>query len=394
MARAAGLCFGFRKPAANENPMKIKRILGTLFVLAALCGAAAAAAAENNAVVASEPSRPADFQSYQRYLDEIYYLAITPNEDSDMGLNNTIIDLNRRLAQQENDPQTLTSLGHVYRLLGRPDEASRFYEKALAGQPDDYYLQGFSALVLAELGDYPRALERLNRAVELNPGDQFAWLSRARAFIRLNQPQGAIESYEKVLQLDAKNQEAALLLSSLYKEAGGMEEASRLLEKLVADNPQNADYKYELGEIFLKKGDYQKVRGVWQELYLSGMRHPYFLFKLALAYFELGEYGPAKKLLEHLAFFFPYRTDVMLLRGVLYQAEGDWHSAERKFREALAENNRDLVAYRGLVQSLLMQGKKLEAARAQEWANQVIANNAALDADEELYRYRKENKSI
>lgn len=370
--------------------MNLKKTFCLIFIAAALWNQAAASGRAD--ITAGEPA-PSDFQSYQRYLDEIYYVAIGPNLDPDMGLNRTIIDLNRRLAQQENDPEALTSLGHVYRLLGRPDEASRYYEKALAKQPNDYYLQGFSALVLAEIGDYPKALERLNRAVTLNPSDQFAWLSRARVFVRLNQPQEAIVSYEKVLELNPKSEEAALLLSALYKETGGMEEAVRLLEEQVVENPDNSDLRYELGELFLEKKDYKKVRDIWQELYLGGMRHPYFLFKLALAYFELEQHGPAKKILEHLAFFFPYRTDVMLLRAVLYQSEGEWPLAERKFREALVENSRDLTAYRGLIQSLIMQGKSAEAEQVSGWTQQVIANFAALDAEEELYRYRKEKKS-
>ncbi len=66
------------------------------------------------------------------------------------------------------DMETVAILCHFYARIGKDDLARQRCETALASAPDDMYVQYYSALAFAHLGDTVRALGRIERAIELD----------------------------------------------------------------------------------------------------------------------------------------------------------------------------------------------------------------------------------
>jgi tetratricopeptide (TPR) repeat protein len=79
---------------------------------------------------------------------------------------------------------TIAMLAHFYARTGQADKAREFSAAALAGAPDEMYVQYYSALVNAHLGDTDKALDRLKRAIELDYQKELLRLDPALASLR------------------------------------------------------------------------------------------------------------------------------------------------------------------------------------------------------------------
>ena len=166
-----------------------------------------------------------DFESYQRSVDDLYHLALMSTPNVDYGINSIIVDLNRKVAENPKNVESLMALGHVYRIVGQPAEANRFYEKAVEIDPDNFHLNVFSALTNVQQEEFEKALEQLDHAVEVNPADSYAWLARGRLLMMLRRNEEAAKSFEKVLETQPENRQAAFGLSLVSQSLGQHEKA-------------------------------------------------------------------------------------------------------------------------------------------------------------------------
>lgn len=341
-----------------------------LFVLSAFLPAAAPAEPVSSPAAAPAPSSapgesekpPAaiDFESYQRNIDDMFQIALMTNPNMDYGINSVIIDLNRKIAENPKNPNPLISLGHVYRILGQPSEANRFYEKALALDPANFHVNVFSALTAFLGEDLDKSLERLDSAVKLNPADAYARLARGRVLMMKHMDDEAIRNFEELLQFQPENRQAVFALSLLYQKKGDEKKALALLEKLREKNPDDPYIRYHLGALNLASGKPAEALKYWEGLFSSGVRDAQFLVNLSIAYLQNHEGGKAKKILDHLNFFFPDEHDVEILTAEAYRQLGRLDEAERLYRVILAEEPGNLTAAMGLADVLGLEGKMQE----------------------------------
>jgi Protein of unknown function (DUF4236)/Tetratricopeptide repeat len=70
-------------------------------------------------------------------------------------------------------------------------------------RPDAVYLAGLAAL---DRGDYQQALRLLSTAIEVDPGDVWAYLKRAAAYEQTGDSEKAIADYRSVLAIDRSAQ--------------------------------------------------------------------------------------------------------------------------------------------------------------------------------------------
>lgn len=66
------------------------------------------------------------------------------------------------------DMETVAILAHYYARVGNDEKARQMSARALSGAPEDMYVQYYSALVSAQLGDTDNALARVERAIALD----------------------------------------------------------------------------------------------------------------------------------------------------------------------------------------------------------------------------------
>ncbi len=312
---------------------------------------------------ASGAAAPAmDFKSYQKNLDDLFYVTMSTNPDTRYGMNAAIIDLSRKQRQNPKDPEPLIALGHIYRILGQPAEANRFYRKAIKLQKDNYYLYVFSGMMYYQLKNYAPALRQIERAIQLNPNDVYAWLARGRTARESGQEEKALGSYRRAHELDPENDEAIFMLSAYELKKGRKRTALKLFEELHQKKPQNDYVRYQLGALYMMNDEPKQTLNLWEDLFYHGDRNPEFLFSLALAYFQTGKYEQAESLLEHMQFFYPREPGIQFMLGETYRVQERLDEAVRTYRALLAEYPGYMNAYTGLVMTLL-QAKDVPGAR-------------------------------
>ncbi len=332
-----------------------------------------------------------DFEAYQRNIDDLYHIALMSSPNMDYGINNVIVNLNRKLAERPDDAEAMIGLGHVYRILGQPSEANRFYEKALSKDPGNFHLNIFTAITNVQEKDFEKALGLLKQASENNPLDIYPRIASGRILMIMKRYEEAAAHFEKVLELEPESREAAFAVSLAYQQIGQTDKAVQVLRDLQKKIPNDLYIRYHLGALSLMKGNITQTLHYWEELFHQGIRDIQFLFHLAIAYLEAGESLKSKKILEHLSFLFPRELDVELLTAEAYRQMNQLKEAERRYRLILAENPKYLSAYMGLADVLERQNRRGEAKEALSQAEQHAAELERLEADEQRIKTAQED---
>ena len=133
------------------------------------------------------------------------------------------------------------------------EEARTYLAKAVAIQPD--YAIAWYNFSQAETGlkNYRRALEYLDRAIQLNSEMTKAYFDRALLYKKLGEKERAIEDYNQVLKIQGKSfYSQALLNRGLTKKmAGDFEGALADLNHIIEEYPDNAELYKNRGNLYL-----------------------------------------------------------------------------------------------------------------------------------------------
>jgi Flp pilus assembly protein TadD len=307
--------------------------------------------------------------------------------DRDGNLSSLVADFGKRAAQPGPDQYAATvALAGIEKLDGRPDDAARTYELAIAERPGDPSALLALAHVLQDRGDALAARARYEQALLLQtaPADREQTLRTLMA-----------------LALDSKDWDAA----------------KRAHAQIVKLEPSSLFVKGELGRELFARGEYERAEAEWKELVAaaSGDNRA-----LAPALADLGRaQAKAHKNVDALATLKRalaaagpeaavrnsiyqsitevYRADERLgelikelegehagdfarlaLLGSLYEETGDAAHAIATYRKALLLNSRDIDLRLKVVRLLQAQGELDLAIAEYEGLVRAAPNNAQL----------------
>jgi len=122
-------------------------------------------------------------------------------------------------------------LGMAYDINGFREAAITTYQQASRLDPDDLRWPYFHAHLVAEDGEYERALEILDQALEVDAGYAPAWLSRGSWLLKANRPLDAMDAYRRAHELQASPHAAFGRARSLMA-VGEFSAALEILEPL------------------------------------------------------------------------------------------------------------------------------------------------------------------
>lgn len=104
---------------------------------------------------------------------------------------------------------------------GRGAEATQMVQDWLAREPKRAAAHAEDGWLWFQSGDLPRAQQRLQEALEMDPHDRRALLELARVFEAMQRPERAVVLYERLLQQDPRQTEVARRVSQLQAQGAG-----------------------------------------------------------------------------------------------------------------------------------------------------------------------------
>jgi tetratricopeptide (TPR) repeat protein len=186
---------------------------------------------------------------------------------------------NRRAVQEcqeaiKLDPQSSAPhflLGLIYSTLRTTDQAQVLdqaieeFERTVELDPDhSQALFDLGRLHLAKK-NYHKAVDILNRFIQLRPWISQAYLLKARAHIELDEIQGAIESLETSFDYVETNLENLKLLGNLYEQTGQREKARDLYSRSL-DSKTDPDIRFRLALLLTNENQFIEAVSILQEL--------------------------------------------------------------------------------------------------------------------------------
>ena len=176
-------------------------------------------------------------------------IALEPNNsDAYYYLGMTYIDLDQHQNAKEIFLKTLEfniEYTGIYLNLGRIAESEGEYEEAISYFERELEIDSESVAAYQRLGDlysnynadFGRAVEALEKALELQPNHVSTLINYASALYYLDRLGAATEHFEMVIQLDPRNLTANYNLALMYEYTGKTEQAINRWKKFLELNP-------------------------------------------------------------------------------------------------------------------------------------------------------------
>jgi len=160
----------------------------------------------------------------------------------------------RYLAARPGDGEVTFFLGIVRRRLG--DDAAAIDAFTMVSADDDHYAEARTqlAVLYERAGNYRRALEELQHAIDANPTrprELYSATLRAKA----GDFDGAVAYLEGMLLKDPDDDELLYNLGVVYGEAKRTQEALEYMERAIDRNPQNASALNYVGYTWAEGGE-------------------------------------------------------------------------------------------------------------------------------------------
>jgi tetratricopeptide (TPR) repeat protein len=214
--------------------------------------------------------------------------------------------------------------------LGRNDRAKQYVDEGLQTSPDDPYLCGLEAMLIA--GERPVAAESLF-AKARTVGNAPAEFLLQYGLLLLNEGRfaEAIDVLEAASEGKRGDREIMLALAEAYDRAGRYRDAEDILNAL-RTAPDGAEVAGKLAGVLLHKGDYTEALA----LYLALERTPQVMDHIATCLHKLGRTDEAIPWERKALAAEPQWPQAMINLAVLLAAKGELDEATALLERALA----------------------------------------------------------
>jgi Flp pilus assembly protein TadD len=139
--------------------------------------------------------------------------------------------------------------GAILLRAGRPDDARKSYETAVALAPKDALLRARYGELLRDLGQVEESIQRLREATEIDPEGAAYWNSLGMTLGGNARFPEAEAAFRKAVELESENPRYAFNLGLILMRQSRPAEARRFFEKALEIEPRFEDARRHLAEI-------------------------------------------------------------------------------------------------------------------------------------------------
>lgn len=174
-------------------------------------------------------------------------------------------------------PTTYTDFGRAlaFQRAGDYPRAIEFYQKALEQNPGHFGCYNNLGVLYQQMGEHARAIDTLKQALVLRPDDASVHANLANSFMALGRHDDTIRALHEAIRLDPNHLAASTNLGITYMSMNKFIEARSVLESAAAAHPDEPRVHLNLGNLYRRMRDTEKaISSYLRFLELSGGQYP------------------------------------------------------------------------------------------------------------------------
>ncbi len=187
-------------------------------------------------------------------------------------------------------------------------------------------------------GEYNKAIECLNKAIELNPALDMAFCNLGATYNLLGNYDKAAEYLNKAAELNSQNDFTWNNLGLLYKQQGKYNQAVEYYNKALELNPKNSVAWYNLALTYHSLGNYYQAVDCYEETVKLNPNDSVIWNNFGFAYRKLNQYDKAIECYKKSVELNPKYDNAWSNLGAAYFYSEDYQKALECFNKALELN--------------------------------------------------------
>lgn len=253
-------------------------------------------------------------------------------------------------------------------------EAERIFAQARVDSPEDAQAAHYHGVALEGLERFEEAVDAYRKAIELEPKLLASPQNLSALLQSLERYQESLSVADAGLKVDPED--PGLLINRAYAidllgdPEKGNPDALAAYEKALKAAPDNLNLKYYYARALAVAGDTQKALAQLSKLPLDGAEVP--VVEIVAVYTQLNAFSECDKALST-AIAQGKTVDLLIYRSSCRLGNKDQKGAEADLREAVATDDSSSVAHLYLARYLAKAGKKAEAKKHLDKANELKA---------------------
>ncbi len=268
---------------------------------------------------------------------------------------------------------------------------------AVSQTPEDLYARGMQAV---RQGEYPQALQYLNRAVDLHPEFAKAHSALGTIYLQLGNFPASEKALTRALKITPNLMQAASNLALLYAKTERLEDAIQIYQGLIQRHPESLPVRLGIASAYQLADRFEAAIEAYQESLRRSPNHAVVMtnlascyeavkqeakavqyYKAALAqepnlpmangnlgaiYQKQGELDKALPLLEKAVRQDPQFNAARYCLGLVLTKKREFQRATMEYQRVIAQQNDHVGAYYNLAQALFRLKQPKEGKQAME----------------------------
>jgi tetratricopeptide (TPR) repeat protein len=302
--------------------------------------------------------------------DSLYYKGVGEGFDALGEYDQAVKNYEKALTIDNRDKLLYTRLTIAYIYGGTPDKAVDVYLRAVNVSADyAYNMMRVTARTLEEkgmtetieklyraasgfeskdavyykrlgnafdyLGEYDRAIENYERALNSDKKDISIYKNLAILYIRQKKPDEAIRVYRDAVKTSADYAYIIKDIAGEMKNMGMNRELDRLYRTASGLNPEDPTYQKELGIAFNKLDEYDRATKTLSKVARLDPEDHYALVQQGIAFRKQGKFDKAVDSYEKAIKSGLENASIFNMRGIAQGRKGDYEAARKSYRKAI-----------------------------------------------------------
>ena len=201
--------------------------------------------------------------------------------------------------------------GLSYQQSGEIEKAQRCYKQVLKKQPQNADALNLLGVTYRQLGFPKRALDYIQKAINISPSQSVFYANLARAMMDLGtDPESLLAVCDKALSLNSKEKEARNMKAIALTKLKRFEEAEYLYQGLIVDFPNYVEAYQNFGELLMESGQAGHAINFYTKAIIEDPSDPQNFIMRARCRLKLEQYEPSQYELTEALERFPDNGDI------------------------------------------------------------------------------------